>query len=301
MSGSLRVVQLNLGSLFESSWEARRHEVVAWLRQLRPDIVCFQEVWQDATNENTAGWIAVQIPDLANWAFGGSPIPHARWSGRSLLFGCAVLSRWPIDALVQHRLPTATDNPAAPTFSREFIHAQTAGLDIFVCHLSAAPTDGLDRQAQVQAIDTIVNTTRGKLDAMPSEHGALRDAMPAILCGDFNAEPESDEIRFMTSLTALGGRMTFWQDAWRVAGDGPGYTQDWRTNDLSDGLNLHRKRIDYIFVGDPFVRRGKAGRITSVGVVFDQPLTGVLASDHFGLVADIVWPDRPNDPARVDR
>ena len=45
--------------------------------------------------------------------------------------------------------------------------------------------------------------------------------MPPILCGDFNAEPDSDEIRFLCSLTALDGRTTFFQDAWRVAGDGP--------------------------------------------------------------------------------
>ena len=89
--------------------------------------------------------------------------------------------------------------------------------------------------------------------------------MPPILCGDFNAEPDSDEIRFLCSLTALDGRTTFYQDAWRAAGDGPGYTQDWRANAIADSMNLNRKRIDYVFVGDPYWRAGQR-RAGAVGV-----------------------------------
>ena len=117
--------------------------------------------------------------------------------------------------------------------------------------------------------------------------------MPAILCGDFNAEPNSDEIRFLTSLTALDGRTTYWQDAWRVAGDGPGWTQDWRGNPIGSGMNLPRKRIDYVFVGDPFWRAGDGGRVLSAALAFHEPLTGIVASDHAGLVVDVVWPQRP--------
>jgi endonuclease/exonuclease/phosphatase family metal-dependent hydrolase len=117
--------------------------------------------------------------------------------------------------------------------------------------------------------------------------------MPAILCGDFNAEPESDEIRFLCSLAVLDGRTAFYQDAWRVAGEGPGYTQDWRTNPIAAALNVHRKRIDYVFVGDPFQRRGGAGRVLTAELAFHESRTGTLASDHAGLVVDVVWPDRP--------
>jgi endonuclease/exonuclease/phosphatase family metal-dependent hydrolase len=181
----------------------------------------------------------------------------------------------------------------------ELVHARTAGLDVFACHLAAAPTHGLHRQAQVLAIDAIVRDVRGTLDA-PARPGAPRAAMPAVLCGDFNAEPESDEIRFLSSLTALDGRTTFWQDAWRVAGDGgPGWTQDWRTNPIAAGLNVHRKRIDYVFVGDPFLRAGSGGRVLSAELAFHEPLTGVLASDHVGLVVDVVWPDRPSGEPEV--
>jgi endonuclease/exonuclease/phosphatase family metal-dependent hydrolase len=123
--------------------------------------------------------------------------------------------------------------------------------------------------------------------------GTLRDEMPVVLCGDFNAEPDSDEIRFLSSLTALEGRTTSYQDAWRVAGDGPGWTQDWRTNPIAAALNVPRKRIDYVFVGDPFLRRDGAGRVLAAELAFDASLTGRVASDHSGLVVDIAWPRRP--------
>ena len=135
---------------------------------------------------------------------------------------------------------------------------RTAGLDVFACHLAAAPQDGLHRQAQVLEIDrSCPRGPRRPRRACRPGSGRTRPAMPAILCGDFNAEPDSDEIRFLSSLTALDGRTTFWQDAWRVAGDGPGLTQDWRTNPIAAAMNVHRKRIDYVFVGDPFLRDGE--------------------------------------------
>ena len=175
----------------------------------------------------------------------------------------------------------------------ELLHVETAGIDFFSTHLTAAPTDGMHRIVQVQAIDSIIKQVRGDRD----EHsfGMSRQGMPPILCGDFNAEPESDEIRFLTSLTPLNGLTTFYQDAWRVAGgDGPGYTQDWRDNPTSAELNLHRKRIDYVFVGDAFKRKESAGRVLDAEVVFNTKITGVMASDHWGLRAEILWPMRPS-------
>jgi endonuclease/exonuclease/phosphatase family metal-dependent hydrolase len=78
-----------------------------------------------------------------------------------------------------------------------------------------------------------------------------------------------------------------------IAGDGGlELTQDWSDNELAADLNLHRKRIDYVFVSDQFMRAGDAGRVLHAEVVCDRPLTGVAASDHRGVLVDIAWPDR---------
>jgi endonuclease/exonuclease/phosphatase family metal-dependent hydrolase len=294
VDGVLRVLQLNAGSLLEPGWEQRRLEVVAWLRELEPDVVCLQEIWEDGTSANTAGWLVDQMPEAGwHWRFGGDAFDPTFWPDPTLQFGSAVLSRWPIDDATYHRLPLAVDDDAfAAAVPWELFHARTAGLDVFSCHLAAAPIHGHHRGAQVLAIDDIIRAARGDRDQWPGP-GKQIEGMPAILCGDFNAEPESDEIRFLSSLAVVDGRTTFYQDAWRVAGEGPGYTQDWRTNPIAAAMNVHRKRIDYVFVGDPFQRREGAGRVLSAALACHTPLTGVLASDHAGLVVDIAWPDRP--------
>lgn len=145
------------------------------------------------------------------------------------------------------------------------------------------------------ALDAIVRATASGSAPAPA-FGQKRDGMPPLVCGDFNAEPDSDEMRFLCGLTSIDGCTTYYQDAWRVAGDGPGHTQLWRTNPIAADMNVPSKRIDYVLVGDPFQRRGGAGRVLAASVAFDEPITGVVASDHCGLVVDVVWPTRPTRP-----
>jgi endonuclease/exonuclease/phosphatase family metal-dependent hydrolase len=294
-TGQLRVVQLNAGSLIEPGWDERRLEVVAWIEQLGPDIVCLQEVWEDGRQANTAGWLVDRLgSERWTWAFGGSPFAEEMWPDPSMRFGSAVLSRWPIEESTYHRLPVDADpEPVARGIPWELLHVRTAGLDVFSTHLTAPPDAGRHRARQVLAIDELIRAARGDTDVVPP-FPQRRSGVPAILCGDFNAEPDSDEIRFLCGLTGLEGRWTYFQDAWRVAGDGPGYTQDWRGNALAAGMNLPRKRIDYVFVGDSFLRAGGAGRVLAAELALHQPLTGVRASDHAGLTVDIAWPERPD-------
>ena len=117
--------------------------------------------------------------------------------------------------------------------------------------------------------------------------------MPPILCGDFNAEPASDEIRYLTGNAVIEGRSTYFQDAWAVIHDRGGATED-PANDLYAPLNLPPKRIDYVFVGDPFLRPGGAGRVMTASLAFDDRKTGTFASDHYGLSVDVAWPTRPS-------
>lgn len=287
--GVLRIAQLNAGSLLEPKWDLRRYEILAWLDRLDADVVCLQEIWEDAQHENTATWLVRHAPaDRWYHVFGGHQLPAEVWPDPSLRFGSAVLSRWPIDAHDVELLPA--DGP----FPWELLHARTAGLDVFSVHLAAAPTQAPGRVRQVVAVDEAVRRlSHPDAVAAPVFGGPPRAAMPPVVCGDFNAEPDSDEIRFLCSLHTIDGRATFYQDAWRMAGEGPGYTQDWRTNPIADAMNINRKRIDYVFVGDPFLRASAAGRVLRAEPAFHEPITGILASDHRGLVVDVAWPTRP--------
>ena len=90
---ALRVVQLNAGTLLEPGWDERRHEVVAWLERLGPDVVCLQEVWQSDTQPNTAGWLVEQAPPGRwHWTFGGGPVAPPFAEDPTIRFGSAILS-----------------------------------------------------------------------------------------------------------------------------------------------------------------------------------------------------------------
>ena len=48
---------------------------------------------------------------------------------------------------------------------------------------------------------------------------------------------------------------------------------------------LPDKRIDYILVGRP--RRGGAGHVVGCAIAGVEPVDGVVASDHYAVVADL--------------
>ena len=107
--------------------------------------------------------------------------------------------------------------------------------------------------------------------------------------GDFNARPESDEIRWLCGLTTLDGRRTHVPG--RLGAPAPGRAG----LDLGVGQPLHHarwascepdRRLDYIFVTPE--RRDGRGRILDCRIVFDKPdAGGVFASDHFGVFAEV--------------
>ncbi|MBN2553724.1 MAG: endonuclease/exonuclease/phosphatase family protein [Spirochaetales bacterium] len=110
----------------------------------------------------------------------------------------------------------------------------------------------------------------------------IAGAQPVILMGDFNAESDAEEIAV---LMKAGFR-----DAYAEAGALPGYTWDGtRNGNIQLQQRVHpedfwlepkRQRIDYIFF------RGAGLQVANCEVVLDQPVGGLYASDHFGVLAD---------------
>jgi endonuclease/exonuclease/phosphatase family metal-dependent hydrolase len=255
---------LNIWNL-SGPWRERRVEIAAWLTRLSPDVVCLQEVIENADGRNQARELADTVGGY-HVAYGGSPM----WERT---FGNAVLSRWPID-----------DSTAAPLYhapkegevGRVAVHARTGGYDVFSTHLNWEFADGWIREVQVQELAAFVDARAD--GASP---------LPAIIGGDFNADPDSTEIRFLAGLASLGGRSVFFQDAWRLAGAaGPGWTWDNR-NPFAAAEREPDRRIDYIFSGWRRDGPAGAGRVESARVVCNRALTGTYASDHFGVLAEI--------------
>jgi endonuclease/exonuclease/phosphatase family metal-dependent hydrolase len=110
-----------------------------------------------------------------------------------------------------------------------------------------------------------------------------------ILAGDLDAEDEADSLRFLTGLHPVDGTSVCYRDAWSAAdrhaatetyGPENPYRMDW---------DWPYRRIDHILVrcGE---RGGPTLRITGCRRTFDRP--GSVASDHYGVLADLSTPGR---------
>ncbi|HET9620449.1 MAG TPA: endonuclease/exonuclease/phosphatase family protein [Kofleriaceae bacterium] len=284
MSTTLRVVTLNLWGT-EPPLERRLALAARQLRALAPDVVCLQEVRPlDGAGRTTADVLAEALGKVAHyqvavaWEDGAHGKLPAGEEGLAIIAGEIRDTR--VRALPEPR----------PADARILLSAQvaTAGGPIWVhtTHLHYRLDDGVAREHQVLAIDDAIRAER------------TNDSPPQILCGDFNATADSDEIRFLRGLTTLGGRRTHFQDAWLrlhrepEPGDGPARGITWSSENRFTrplrSLDLDR-RIDYVFVTTR--KRDGRGTVHDCRVVLDER-DGVgddeiCASDHYAVCADI--------------
>lgn len=293
----LRVLQLNTWNV-EGPWVQRLAEIVALVRQHQPDVIGLQEVVGGADGRTTAHIVAEQLtadgPHRWHSAVAVSPYPaEVLGVPEGATWGVGVLSRWPIDSTASRHLRDGYES------MWHVLHGSTNGIDVFSTHLTPAAHDGVWRERQALEVDEFVRAVRN-----PSS------PLPPIVCGDFNAAPDSAEMRYLTGLQSLQGRSTYYQDAWAVAGDGsPGYTWD-PANPFAAPLHLHPKRCDYVLVGDHFPLNAPSGpgeppgpgngKVVQCEVVGANPITGTHASDHYGVLAHITWEsaDEPGPTAR---
>jgi endonuclease/exonuclease/phosphatase family metal-dependent hydrolase len=109
---------------------------------------------------------------------------------------------------------------------------------------------------------------------------------PVVLTGDFNAQPDSDEIRRVEGhLTAPAVEGQLLIDSWRYAdAHDPGLT--WNRNNPHVAATYEPSaRIDYVFVGPPGANG--LGRVRSVGLIGGRRHDGVWPSDHAGVRVDL--------------
>src|SRR5262249_14122245 len=129
-------------------------------------------------------------------------------------FGNAVASRWPIRDVTVQPLP-GEESGEYRCLVGSRIETPAGMLPFFTTHLNWKFDHAAVRERQVVAAADAIR------------RAVAHDDLPPVLVGDLNAEPDATEIRFLCGLTSLGGRSVYFQDAWRLAGDGgPGFTWD---------------------------------------------------------------------------
>jgi endonuclease/exonuclease/phosphatase family metal-dependent hydrolase len=152
--------------------------------------------------------------------------------------GVALLSRWPLTEIECRPLPVPPDVEQPNVALRAVVQGPRGPLLLATTHLIPYPHRSASRELQVRALVEFLAERR-------------RQPPICIVAGDFNAAPDSDEIRLLTGRRPPSAPGWVFLDAWDTGGDGsPGHTIA-KTNPNSAPLLLPNLRWDYIFVSWP--------------------------------------------------
>lgn len=262
IESQLRVVTWNIWWRY-GPWESRRSAIEATLKSLNADVLALQEVWDDGAT------------DMAGELGRVMAYNHVYQQGErrdGIGFGNAILTRWPIVESDWRPLPGEQESGEGRCVLFAELDGPKGPVQVFSTHLNWRFEHSHIRQQQVTEIARFVTSKR-------------QPNYPPIVCGDFNAEPMSEEIRMMTGQSSCPIAEMVFRDAWRDSGDGSvGYTWDNRNSFAGTELEPDR-RIDYIFVGWPGDRG--AGQVIRCRLAGNEPVSGLWPSDHFAVVAEL--------------
>jgi endonuclease/exonuclease/phosphatase family metal-dependent hydrolase len=263
--------------LARSQAEGRRREAVidAGLAEALPDVVALQEVTRSAEIDQVLDWFGPEahVVDHPNRGDDG--------------VGACLVSRHPIEE--QHVLDLsasfgATGLPWLGAVAAAVVAPSPIGRFLVVHHKPSWQLDGERvREAQAVAVASFIDRVL-----------AGRDDLPVVLLGDFDAGPEAASIQFLTGRRSLQGVSVRFEDAWEATQPSEAGHTFTPVNPLvrAGQMPLERgRRIDHIMV-----RSGPHGPLLDVSgcrLLFDAPVDGIWASDHFAVLADLVPPPHP--------
>ncbi len=256
-----KILEWNVWWRFGDNWQARQALIIEVIKHLSPDVIALQEVWGDERT-NQAAEIARQI--------GFSYVYAAASHISGLGFGNAILSRWPIEESRHLDLPSMPSDDGSRNCNAVYacVDGPRGAINVCSTHLSYKPEESLIRQRQVTALCEFLH----KLPQTP---------VPALVCGDFNAVPVSEEIRMITGKTRPPVEGLVFYDAWEVAApESPGFTWDNRNPNAVTALEPNR-RLDYVLVGKP--ADNGAGHVIAAKLEGREPVGGLCPSDHYAL------------------
>jgi endonuclease/exonuclease/phosphatase family metal-dependent hydrolase len=269
MAASLRVLTMNVLGPANPDWDRRSALTAETLRRLDADVVALQEV-------PVAGGT---VEELLGPGYTVTPFSRAADDG----VAGALATRAPhrvVEEIDQRCTPRAQDFPWAATL---VVEVDTAVGRTLVAHHKPSWQFGYEYEREQQALAAARLLER-----------LAGDADHVVVLGDLDAPPDAASMRFWRGRQSLEGVSVCYQDAWETLHPtDPGYTFDARNPLVRAGevATAVSRRIDSVLVRSGI--HGPTLQVTSCARVLDEPVGGVWASDHSGVVADLALPRHP--------
>jgi endonuclease/exonuclease/phosphatase family metal-dependent hydrolase len=259
---TVRVVTWNVWARY-GRWEERESGIEQTLACVEPDVVGLVESW--STPDDSQVDLVARRLGLEHRCFAGGG-DEGGWTS-----GLGVVSRWPV-VTQEIRQLDGDDGDAFGAVLFTALDGPRGVVQLFVVALDY-PLDGsARRQAQVRQLVAFIQEV-------------TRRRHPTIVCGDFNAGPDSDEMRALTGQAVTTAPGVVFYDAWELAGDGtPGCTWSNR-NPLAAPAMYPDRRFDYILSAWP--RAGAVGHPTHCELLGVVQAGEPELSDHYGVLADL--------------
>ena len=259
---TLRVVTWNVWGRY-GKWQARQAGIEEALLATRPDIVCLVESWSSA-DTTQADQVATRL-GMEHHLFEGD------WEQDDWVSGIGLVSRWPL-SVRERTLLRGEDGSGVGEVLGASVEGERGLIQLFVVMLDYPLDASRVRQGQVRQLAQLISET-------------TRRRYPVVVCGDFNAGPDSDEIRMLTGRVATAAPGLVFYDAWELAGDGTaGHTWSNR-NPLAAVAMYPDRRFDYVLSAWP--RLGAVGHPTHCELLGVLPGDKPQLSDHYGVLADL--------------
>jgi endonuclease/exonuclease/phosphatase family metal-dependent hydrolase len=267
--GRLRVLTMNLYGPGNPDWDRRHRLVAQTLQELRPDVVALQEVPLDGE---------VLGPLLG----AGYHFSHLPGAGRDGVAGTlATLGEHRLVEKIDLRINKRVRNTLSWS-AATIIEADTSLGTVVVAHHKPAWPFPFEVERERQAV---------LVARVLEDHIGSRD-MHAVVLGDFDATPDSASMSFWRGRRPVDGFSVCYQDTWEYAHpEDPGFTFDTsnplvRAGEVATAVS---RKIDHVLVRSGL--HGPTLQVADCRRVLDKPVDGVWASDHYGVLADLVLPE----------
>ena len=271
----LRLITINTWKC-DGAYQKRVEIMIAQLRELKPDVVCCQEVFQSADRVSDTGRMLAKRLNMT-LCYVPARKKMRPFKNRSILgcSGLAILSRWRV---VSSNAVFLTTHDLDHDRRAQFVVLSSGSCRALIIntHLTHLPQATHIRKLQIAAI---------------LAHPWLwRKYQAVLLCGDFNAQPAAPEMVDLCnsrdlSAMDLGPR----QDNGRHVPTYPSHGEP-------AGQAHKLKCLDYIF---SLCRQGQFHpQVRRAQIALDQPSAeGFFASDHKAVLVDLriqLEKDRPH-------